>query len=877
MDAYLYERIDINREEGLYKGLPDYIPNNLSPKYELREYQKTAFQNFITYFESKSMRYYPAQVLFHMATGSGKTLIMAGLMLYLYKQGYRNFIFFVNSTNIVKKTKENFLNHSYSKYQFADSINIDGEQIEIKEVENFQCCDPNAINIYFTTTQGLHSDMMNVKENTVTFDDFQNQKVVLISDEAHHVNSLTKKGLTEKEKLEINSWEYTVDRIFISNKDNVLLEFTATCDLENTDIKRKYLKKIVCNYPLKNFRGDGFSKEINTLMMDTENKFHRALQAVLLSQYRMKLFQKNRIFIKPVILFKSEYINESNNFMREFIEKIKNLHEEDIVLLKENASHPTLKKMFAYFDEININYRQLIQELKEAFSEDKCISVNNDNEIINSQIIVNTLENEDNPYRAVFAVDKLDEGWDVLNLFDIVRLSDSPKGKSGMQKTTMREAQLIGRGARYCPFKISDEQETYKRKYDEDLDNPLRICEELYYHSVNDSKYIAELKSALIETGAMSSERQIKRTYTLKDDFIHDDLYRYGKIFTNKLIPKSRKEVFGLPESIISKEHRFRIGTMTSKIEPLFDDETFIDSDTLNTPSVPDVFYIKTTVGKISKINYSIVHSALRKYDVFKFNTLKSYFPNLESTRQFITDNSYLGDIKIVIESSNEEVSPKTYYAAVVDVLSKIANHLYGIEKTYEGSKEFSDKPLKEVVCNKSRNYPEPKPSSEGEGVSQNHSDVRPEWRIDLSKEDWFVFEDNYGTSEEKSFVAYFKERIRELKEKYDKVYLIRNERHFAIYSFDDGERFEPDYLLFLLKNNEEGYVQYQIFIEPKGEHLFEIDSWKESFLKKIESEGVITQQFINDNKYLVWGFPFYNSESPEKINAFSDSFNKLL
>ena len=39
-----------------------------------------------------------------------------------------------------------------------------------------------------------------------------------------------------------------------------------------------------------------------------------------------------------------------------------------------------------------------------------------------NQILVNTLEDDDNPIRAVFAVDKLNEGWDVLTLFDIVRM-----------------------------------------------------------------------------------------------------------------------------------------------------------------------------------------------------------------------------------------------------------------------------------------------------------------------------------------------------------------------------------------------------------------------------------------------------------------------
>ena len=84
--AFLYEKIDALREYGSSAVLPSYIPENLNPNFELRPYQKQAFENFITHFESNK-RPKPVQVLFHMATGSGKTLIMAGLMLYLYKQG----------------------------------------------------------------------------------------------------------------------------------------------------------------------------------------------------------------------------------------------------------------------------------------------------------------------------------------------------------------------------------------------------------------------------------------------------------------------------------------------------------------------------------------------------------------------------------------------------------------------------------------------------------------------------------------------------------------------------------------------------------------------------------------------------------------------
>lgn len=101
-----------------------------------------------------------------------------------------------------------------SKYLFADEIVLDGERIRINKVDNFQYADQDAINICFATTQGLHMDMWITKENGMSFDDFDEQKVVLISDEAHHLNVDTRKKLSADEESSYHSWEQTVKNIF---------------------------------------------------------------------------------------------------------------------------------------------------------------------------------------------------------------------------------------------------------------------------------------------------------------------------------------------------------------------------------------------------------------------------------------------------------------------------------------------------------------------------------------------------------------------------------------------------------------------------------------------------------------------------------------
>ena len=863
--AFLYEKIDAWREKGSSAVFPTYIQENLNSNFELRPYQKQAFENFITYFES-SNRPKPAQVLFHMATGSGKTLIMAGLMLYLYKQGYRNFLFFVNLSNIVEKTRENFCNPASSKYLFADEIVLDGEHIRINQVDNFQYTERDAINICFATTQGLHVDMWMTKENGMSFDDFDEQKVVLISDEAHHLNVDTRKKMSTDEESSYHSWEQTVKNIFSRNADNILLEFTATCDLANPAIRAAYENKIIFDYALTKFYNDRYSKDIITLRSDL-SVMERALQALVLSQYRLKVFQNHRLGIKPVVLFKAAKIADSKDFMAEFIETVKKLTGAQLRKLSAAVNNEVMYKAFAYFANNGISFDTLAMELHDDFSEEHCISVNDDKDATQKQILLNSLEDADNPYRAIFEVKKLDEGWDVLNLFDIVRLYET-RQSSGKKiaPATIAEAQLIGRGARYCPFQLDDEQPKFQRKYDEDVTNEMRVCETLYYHCQNDHRYVTELRNALREIG-LDTDKIVQCEYILKDEFKATDLYQHGLIFLNDREVKDRRDVRGLTPTVRDAIYCFQAATGASGF----------DSIMLETLKGIDLFgnlnTAHMTIGEIAAINYAVVNKALMKYPIFKFNTLRSYFPNVTSTRQFVTDNEYLGAVRIDIQSEDEHPTMETLYAAVSYVLGKIAGSISGIEETYRGTKTFRARNIRDVFRSKTVNYTNPHDG--GIGISQNDPSVKSEWKIDLATEDWFVYTDNYGTAEEKAFVAYFRGYVADLRKLYNCVYLVRNEREFHIYSFEDGERFEPDYVLFLQRDKTDGFEQFQIFIEPKGTQLLEKDKKKKKFLLQLKTEAVPVTVFVDDNDYKIWGFHFFNQEN--RMKEFDSEFMALI
>jgi type III restriction enzyme len=126
-------------------------------------------------------------------------------------------------------------------------------------------------------------------------------------------------------------------KILNSHLENVMLEFTATIDLSNDFIKEKYIDKIIYKYDLKEFRLDGYSKEVDILKSDMEQK-DRILQALILSQYRLKIAEKYKIYVKPVILFKAQKtVVESEENKEKFIKFVKELKPKAIQTIQPKA------------------------------------------------------------------------------------------------------------------------------------------------------------------------------------------------------------------------------------------------------------------------------------------------------------------------------------------------------------------------------------------------------------------------------------------------------------------------------------------------------------------------------------------------------------
>ena len=843
---------------------------NLNPVFSVREYQKEALGRFYYYCEEYHQKLKPIHLMFNMATGSGKTLIMAANLLYFYQKGYRNFIFFTRLGNIIQKTKANFLDPNSKKYLFADKITLGGQEIKIKEVNNFEGVSDDDVNIIFATTALLHSRFNFARENVLTYEDFADKKMVLIADEAHNLSAETNNKISKTEEEDRRNWENTVVRILNANsqKENVLLEFTATARLEQEypEILEKYKDKAVYRYDLKEYRLDGFSKDVRTLQINAPI-MERALSAVIISQYRRKVAEKYKIALKPVVMFKAnrvsipkEGISKEHNpqivvssiFKETFHRLIFQLGEKHLKV-QTAIKDATLQKAFQFFNEQKISLSDLVLEIKSDFGPEKCLTVDEDKDLEQKQILLNSLEDQNNEIRAIFATEKLNEGWDVLNLFDIVRLYNSRDAKSNKPgKTTVQEAQLIGRGARYYPFTIGEFTDAYRRKFDTDAQNELRILEQLYYHSVTNPSYIQELESVLVREGIMPS-RTVQKEIKIKSNFKNSDFWKNGFIFLNSRKENLGKNVFALLDANAEFDHNAEINIFQLPTREAIEKDLFVAGAGSGVKAK-----IEIRDFKIADFGIYIIRTALAKIPAGRFDELKKIFGNLDSLKDFILNEKYLGGLNIKVKGTREQVEnllqiEKLNIAGfVIDKVLEIAGKE---KKNYYGTNEFKAHLLKKIF--------EYDKVLQLDGESPRAQNMRD---FDFASRDWFAQNEIWGTSEEELFLRFLDEAITKLKQKYQNIALLRNEQFFKIFNFENGEPFYPDFVLFLTEKKTKREVIYQIFVEPKGNQFLDAqntfeqskEGWKQKLLMEIEQSHIVDLKKI-DMEFCLIGLPFFN------------------
>ncbi|EAE4306456.1 DEAD/DEAH box helicase, partial [Listeria monocytogenes] len=606
--------------------IPAYINQNLL--HTLRDYQDEAMRNY--HYTQTQINPSPQHVLFNMATGSGKTDLMAGLILYLYQEHkYQNFLFTVNTNSVLMKTKDNLVNENNDKYLFQEKIEIEGQRIYIRQVERFPCVrQNNTIYIKLSSVQKLSDDLFVLKENTMGLSDYENHPVVVLADEAHHYSASTK-----SEKEAENTWESAINKILRARNNeeqkNLLLEFTATVDFDKEAIYNKYRDKVVYRYPLNKFMFDRYSKQVNRIETSASDE-DKMLNVVLLSQFRKYRAYDEGVTgsFKPVIMFKSPKVAISLEATKVFNDLISNLNVSDLLsfiqrqqVLDSNESS-ALELAYNFYLQNEDELAKIVRDIKWDFDPRNVLNANDvsGNMLEKGQYeALNTLESPNNLYRVVFAVAKLTEGWDVLNLYDIVRIE---KEAGTNKNATMVEAQLIGRGARYYPFEINGEK-SFQRRYDNDTSNKQLFLETLHYHTMNEPQYLKQLVGSLkqvdLPTGQDKNNPPIE--IKVKSTFKKTDTYKVGKIYYNETEDVSDEwfnsiEKYGINhKSAISRSLNYGSREVSYK-------------------AIVEKYETKT-IG-IKKFDVRFIKKAIQCLEFYQFDNLKKYLPLLTSMKEFI-------------------------------------------------------------------------------------------------------------------------------------------------------------------------------------------------------------------------------------------------
>ena len=533
----------------------------------------------------------------------------------------------------------------------------------------------------------------------------------------------------------------------------------------------------------------------------------------------------------------------------------------------------------------NIKFPEIINWIKYSFADRNCLITNSkDNKKKNKEEtdedqdrLLNSLEDQDNHIRAIFTVKRLTEGWDVLNLFDIVRLyegrdewHDKKTGERNAGDSTISEIQLIGRGVRYFPFKYQD-KEANKRKFDNDLDNPMRVLEEFDFHCFDDNRghFIDELKRELKRKGFIK-ETKVRKKFELKTDFKNSEFYKTVKIFLNHKIENVNKRKNSLKEIRSGLNFEYRLKTFSIKEEQVKlgnkEDATLLET-------IGDE--MKTLTVKLNSFEKNIVYKALNIHakkdnSLYRFDHLASEF-EVESIDELFKED-ILGDIKINLVTSSsvkklDNVNQGEKLGILLAFFEKLEAELKTVSNPYLGT-EFNGVKFSEIFG-----------GTKEKAVEIDEESERIE--KELKEQDWYVLSGFNGTSEERCLIDFLKEKIGNLKSKYEEVYLLRNEEIYKIYDFERGRGFQPDFLLFLKRSKQRLY--YQVFIEPKGSQFADRsgifveskEAWKEDFLKEITrrySEKEVLK--MENNQYKLIGLPLFN----ERIKTdFDNEFNRQV
>lgn len=504
------------------KKILSHLNKNISDKLNFRPYQKKAINilNWITNKKNntvikkslidKTYGNFPIYT-FEMATGSGKTLLIASSILYNHKTFNQKDFLILTPPNgksaIYEKTIKNFTKGS-KEYLFSNETQINfnlitGESFTRRDFSYNENADFNIyvfnISKFFENSNGVKS-IDKIHETSIWKDSHASlisfrkylkniNNLNIIIDESHHFQKYNQLG-----DISSSKGNSAGDIIRDLNPSSVI-EFTATSTAKQSPIFR---------YPINEFINDRYGKKVrawgikcasndsvkNEIAINDKIRFIHALAVHMVKKTALN-YNANKEK-KPILLIKAKNTEHADNlynvinngFQTSLIQEIYN----EIISNDSYEINSLIKK--------HITIEALLSEFNNLQSKILVYHTKNDSKQTNT--LFSDLETND--IEILIQVDKATEGWNIDNVYTILILSNN----YGEIKNNVK--QLIGRGLRLF---------TNKRIHDENPNSLKRETEILHIvceQGNNFAKFINTLRDEIgFNEANFSSEKRIDK------------------------------------------------------------------------------------------------------------------------------------------------------------------------------------------------------------------------------------------------------------------------------------------------------------------------------------------------------------------------------
>jgi type III restriction enzyme len=302
---------------------------------------------------------------------------------------------------------------------------------------------------------------------------------------------------------------------------------------------------------------------------------------------------------------------------------------------------------------------------------------------------------------------------------------------------------------------------------------------------------------------------------------------------------------YGFDEVIRSQEWTADLVSTTAEATALSQDETFVETQTV-----------------VVRRDKALIRTAMQRNNFFaSFALMKQYLPALKSKREFLESDKWIGQIvlKAEVTTSKRSLTRQEQLQAAVKFFDYLERQIKRGYAKVRGTNVFESAALRENV----RDYQKivPDETTMKDAIIQAKISDHADWK----GAPWYPFDKAVVDGLEYKFISdVFASIADQLQEKYDEVFLIRNDEtaqgSVKLHQFAKNARvkhyegFQPDFILYLLKGNE----VTQVFIEPKGPQLVERDLWKEELLLSLNTEDVVFAKETERAKLL--GVHFYTT-----------------